>query len=175
MAEPSLIGIAFEDAKETQQGASAVRRAPAKMTVSRSGACRGNTGAKELVGDFVQRHGGDPNNYQLTCKGAEGVGVMGLFLTKPGDKGVVNVKIYPNAIAFHAGACFVQWPKLRPATKVDCHIEDTVDAKGVPCLAVHVKAGTPTRTVKQKKEATASRPAPVRPDNAAGEGEESQG
>jgi hypothetical protein len=171
MTERATIGIAFEDAKLPNTGATLVRRDAAKMTITRSGSVRGNTEGKEFVCDFVRRNGGDPANFQLTYKGAEALGVMGLYLTKQGDIGVMNVKLHPHSINFHAGGCFVEWPKLRPTTTVDCFMEETVDAKGNPCIAVHVTAGTPTRTVRRvKKSVAAAKAAPP-----AETGEESQG
>lgn len=171
MTERATIGIAFEDAKLPNAGATSTLRDSPKMTVTRSGSVRGNTEGKELVCDFVRKNGGDPNNFQLTYKGAESAGIMGLYVAKQGDLGVMNVKLYPHSINFHAGGCFKEWPKLRPATTVDCFIEETVDAKGTPCLAVHVRAGTPTRRVPRATRSVAA--AKVAPPTESGE--ESQG
>jgi hypothetical protein len=171
MEKQAGVGIDFQDAKQVKQGASAVRRDAPKLTVSPTGACRTNTLGKELIGDFIKRLGGDPKNYQLTYKGAEEAGVMGLYQTKLGDAGVMNVTIYANSANFHAGACFEEFPKLRPAAKVDCHLEETVDAKGNPCVVVHVIAGSPSRIVKRKKKGTANKPGPETPDETGTDGE----
>jgi hypothetical protein len=165
MDKVTAMNIIFEDAKQLKQGVSAVRWDAAKMTVSRTGACRSNTQGKHLIGDFVKRMGGDPNNYQLTYKGAEAAGLMGLYLTKSGDAGVMKVTIYDNSVTFHAGACFEEFPMLRPAAKVDCHIEEIIDGKGNPCLAVHVAAGAPTRVATRRtRKGKMPQPGPAAPD-----------
>ena len=105
-----------------------------------------------MIADYIRRMGGDPSNHQLTYKGAEEAGAVGLYLPQPGDRGVTNVKIYDNAVVFHIGGCFDRYPNLRPAETADCHFKPSQNSKGNPCLAVHVKGGSATHTVKRKKK-----------------------
>lgn len=145
-------GVNFDDANLSQSGSEASRRDTEKLTVSPTGPSRTNTQGKGRFVGFVKRNGGNSDNFQLTYKGNQANGLIALYVTKPGDKGVMNVTQYANSITFHLGACFKEFPLLRPGQKVDCHIEESVDAKGVPCIIVHVAAGSPTRTIKRKKD-----------------------
>lgn len=157
-------GVPFDDASLVQSGSEASRRGPEKLTVSPTGPCRTNLEAKQAILAYVQRMGGNVSNFQLTYKGNQSAGLMALYLTRPGDKGVMNVTQYEHSLAFHAGACFKEFPLLRPGAKVDCHIEEGTDAKGVPCIIVHVAAGTPTRTVKRKKDKNNQNQTPETPE-----------
>lgn len=144
-------GTRFQRITDNYNVAGGARRDDAKMTVAKSGAVRGNTGAKEMAVAFAEEEGLNPSDFQLAFGGNVEAGQLALYAPKPGDKGLMKVTIYGHAITFHAGAVFKKLPGLRPATTVDCHVEKTKDADGVACLVVHVLAGAPTRTVKRKK------------------------
>lgn len=128
------------------------QRHESKITVKKTGAMRGNTGAKELMVEFAKDHGLDPNDFQVGLGGNEAIGQVALYAPKPGDTDLMKVTLYDNSVSVHAGQVFLEHPKLRPAGTVDCHLERTKDAKGVDCIAVHVGGGSPTRRVKRQKK-----------------------
>lgn len=144
-------GISFRRVTKSFNTAGGARRDEAKMTVSKTGAIRSNVEGKEAAVEFVREQGANPADFQLGFGGNEEAGLLALYAGQPGDTGLMKVSIYKHSISFHAGAAFKEFPKLRPATTVDCHIERTTDADGVPCLAVHILSGAPTRTVKRKE------------------------
>lgn len=157
----SAQGTSFRKVTRSFNAASGARRKSSKMTVSRTGAVRSNTDGKELSQEFVRAGGGDPENFQVVVGGNEEKGQLALYLPQPGDAGLMKVAVYENSIAFHVGAAFAEYPKLRPVTTVDCAVESTVDADGIPCLVIQIHGATPTRTVKRKNkgEAEATQPA----------------
>lgn len=143
-------GIAFKRVTKSFNSSGGARRDEPKIAVSKSGASRGNIEGKELMMGFMQEQGANPNDFEISIGGDEATGQLALYAPQPGDMGLMKVTLHQHSIHFHAGGAFKEFPKLRPATTVDCHIERTVDANGVPCLAINVLGGTPTRTVKRK-------------------------
>jgi hypothetical protein len=146
------VALDFEDAPKASNPAADARRDPAKVTVAASGHSSTNSEGKDAFGSFIKRLGGDPNSYQLTYRANEGAGKVALYPAQTGDTGIMNVTIYSNSISFHLGSCFKHYPLLRPSFKVDCHFQESTDAKGRPCIIVDVAAGTATRAVKRKKK-----------------------
>jgi hypothetical protein len=136
--------------------AGGARRDEAKMTVSPTGAIRSNTEGKQIAVNFAKVQGQNPDDFQFGFGGNVAAGQLALYAPKPGDTGLMKVSIYKHAIGCHAGAAFKEFPQLRPTTTVDCHVEESTDADGVPCLVVHVLAGAPTRAVKRKKKGEAA-------------------
>lgn len=149
-------GTAFRRITRNFKTAGGARRNGPKVTVAPTGASRTNTEAKEMAMSFMKDEGHNPNDFQFAFGGNEEAGQFALYAPQPGDTGLMKATLYDHSISFHAGAVFAEYPKLRPSAKVDCHIERTKDAAGVPCLVVHVLAGTPTRTTKRKNNNASS-------------------
>jgi len=149
--DKAVQGTSFRKVTRSFNTSGGARREPAKMTVSRTGAIRSNTEGKEMAQEYVRAEGGNPDDFQLAFGGNEDKGQLALYLPKPGDLGVMKVSIYRSSIAFHAGAAFVEHPKLRPVTRVECNVTPTTDAEGVACLVVQIHGATPAPVVKRKK------------------------
>lgn len=160
MAEKTPVKVigatSFRRVKKSFNAAGGARRGEPKMTTTRTGLIRSNAAGKDLTLDWIKQQGGDPNNFQLAFGGNEEKGQLALYVPIPEDTGLMKVAIYKNSISFHAGAAFQESPKLRPVTTVDCHVEATVDAEGVPCLVIQIHGASPTRTVKRKKDDSAT-------------------
>ena len=112
---------------------------------------RSNTAGKEFIQAFIREQGLDPDDMELGFGGNETLGQLAIYAGKTGESGLMKATIYPFALSFHAGAAFAKFPRIRPSTKVECSVRQSVDRKGVACLIVNISGGTPTRTVKRKK------------------------
>jgi hypothetical protein len=140
------------------------------MTVTRTGVVRSNAEAKDDVLAFIQAQGGNPNNFQLAFGANGDLGQLALYYPRPGDVGLMKVSVYDHSIGFHAGAVFLEFPQLRPASTVDCYVELTKDAEGVDCLVIQLHGAAPTRTVKRKKKDGTPKPREEKKDETGEQG-----
>jgi hypothetical protein len=120
-----------------------------------------------MIIDFVGRQGGQKDSFELGFGGSEELGQIAIYAGKPGDPGLNQVKFYTNSLTFHLGAVFADYPKLRPTTKVDCNIRETVDDQGVPCLTVQVVGAPATKVGKRRTTRRKQKPPETAPSNEA--------
>lgn len=128
----------------------ALRQEP-KVIVARTGACTGNTAAKEMIQDFFRALGHNPEDFEVALGGVEADGMLHVYEGKPKAAGNMKPTLNRNDIRFHAGGAFQIMPKLRPVTRVECSIKASTDEEGEPCLVINVGGGAPVRTQKRKK------------------------
>jgi hypothetical protein len=128
------------------------RRGEPKLAITSTGLVRSNSEAKTMILAFIQRNGGDPNNFQFAFGADENLGQLALYVPTSEDLVVMKVKVHKNSVGFHAGAVFRECPLLRPNTTVDCFLTDEADEAGVHCLVVQIRGASPTRTVPRKKK-----------------------
>ncbi|HEY3367641.1 MAG TPA: hypothetical protein VGK74_21490 [Symbiobacteriaceae bacterium] len=138
----------FELVTETYNSPTQTRRNDAGSNIARSGYGETNTNGTDEFDTLVTLEGHRREDQFSVKFGANAAkGMVAAYLAKAGEDGATTVKRSKDmkVISFHIGHIFDKYPTLRPAGEVFCTVKQTKDAKGLNCVMINVRGGTPKK------------------------------